>query len=231
MSGMLGAAEFALAFAAFLLAHRVPTFPLVRSALVARFGAVGFTLLYSLLSLLLLAWVIGAAGRAPYIHLWDTSALLAQVAFCLMLLAFLIVCLALGRPNPFSFGGLDNHSFDAARPGIVRLTRHPLLTALALWSFAHLLVNGDLAHAVLFGSFLAFSLLGMGMINRRNRRRMGPAWHDLDAAVQRAPLSASLQPIAATVLRVLAALALLGMLLLLHPVLFGVDPLAGHYLP
>jgi uncharacterized membrane protein len=123
MSAVLGAGEFILAFMVFLLAHRIPTIPVVRSACVATLGPRGFTLAYSALSLLLLAWVIGAAGRAPYVHLWDTVPALAHFALALMLAAFLIASLALGRPNPFSFGGMNNGQFDPAQPGIVRLTR------------------------------------------------------------------------------------------------------------
>ncbi len=41
------------------------------------------------------------------------------------------------------------------KPGKLRpLLKHPFLLAVKLWAFAHLLVNGDLASVVLFGSFL-----------------------------------------------------------------------------
>ncbi|KND19000.1 NnrU family protein [Pannonibacter phragmitetus] len=230
MSAVLGAGEFILAFMVFLLAHRIPTIPVVRSTCVATLGPRGFTLAYSALSLLLLAWVIGAAGRAPYVHLWDTVPALAYFALALMLAAFLIASLALGRPNPFSFGGMNNGQFDPARPGIVRLTRHPLLVALALWSLAHLVVKGNAAHLLMFGSFLAFSFLGMRMLNRRKQRQMGGNWQDLDSAVAARPLLACLLPLRETVLRGCVAVALLYLMLLLHPVLFGVDPLHAYFL-
>jgi uncharacterized membrane protein len=35
---------------------------------------------------------------------------------------------------------------------------HPMLTALMIWAFAHLLANGDLASVLLFGSFLGFAV-------------------------------------------------------------------------
>ena len=38
-------------------------------------------------------------------------------------------------------------------------SRHPMLTALMIWAFAHLLANGDLASLLLFGSFLAFAVV------------------------------------------------------------------------
>jgi hypothetical protein len=57
-----------------------------------------------------------------------------HVVLVVMLPVCLILSLAIARPNPFSFGGARNETFDPARPGIVRLNRHPLLLALALWS-------------------------------------------------------------------------------------------------
>jgi uncharacterized membrane protein len=38
---------------------------------VARLGHAGFGIAYTDLSLALLAWLIAAAGRAPYVPLWD----------------------------------------------------------------------------------------------------------------------------------------------------------------
>lgn len=48
-----------------------------------------------------------------------------------------------------------------------RIIRHPQLTAVALWAFAHLLANGDSRSVVLFGGMLLWSVLEMFMINKR----------------------------------------------------------------
>ena len=44
--------------------------------------------------------------------------------------------------------------------------RHPMLTALKTWAVAHLLVNGDLASIILFGSMFAWALFTVIKINR-----------------------------------------------------------------
>lgn len=44
--------------------------------------------------------------------------------------------------------------------------RHPMLTGLALWAFAHLLVNGDLASIILFSGLLAYVPVQILLINR-----------------------------------------------------------------
>ena len=136
----------------------------------------------------------------------------------------LILALSIGRPNPFSFGGARNDQFDPARPGIVRLSRHPLLAALALWAAAHVVPNGDLAHVILFGTFAAFALLGGRLIDRRKRREMGPEWQRMHDRVVDAPLL-SASPSGGTLLRLVAGTALYGALLWAHPFLFGVSPL------
>ena len=47
------------------------------------------------------------------------------------------------------------------------------LTAVKTWAVAHLLVNGDLAHGILFAAFAIFCLIGMSMLDRRRRRLRG----------------------------------------------------------
>lgn len=180
--------EFTAAFAAFFVTHSVPLRPSFRPRLQQALGRRGFTLTYSALSLATLGWLIAAAGRAPYVPLWDWAPWQNLVPLIVMLPVCLTLSLAIARPNPFSFGGARNETFDPARPGIVRLHRHPLLLALALWATAHVLPNGDLAHVILFGIFAGFAALGQRLIDRRKRREMGADWDRLRATVRRSPL-------------------------------------------
>lgn len=217
---MTGWVELGLGFAVFALAHGVPTRPLVRRRLTALLGEGTYLVLYGLISLALLGWLISAAGRAPYLAIWEPAPWQRWAVLTAMAVACLLVALAIGAPNPFSFGGRGGAMFDPAHPGIVGLTRHPLLWALALWAGAHLLANGDLAHILLFGGFLVMALGGIAALDRRSRARLGPAWPLL--AVRRAPGWRRRD-----LWRLLAALLLFTGLLLAHPPLIGVDPLAG----
>lgn len=222
---MAGWAGFVAAFAAFFLTHAVPLRPPVRPALTRLLGRRGFTLAYSALSVAVLAWLLAAAGRAPFVPLWDWQPWHNHLVLTVMLPVALILALALGRPNPFSFGGGRADRFDPAHPGIVALLRHPLLVALALWAGAHLVANGDLAHALVFGAFAGFALLGGRLIDRRRRREMGQAWHDLArataAAGPRPPPGAG----PALAARLLAGAGLYLALLGLHAPVIGVSPL------
>jgi uncharacterized membrane protein len=53
-------------------------------------------------------------------------------------------------------------------PGhIKRWTRHPMLTGVKTWAFAHLLSNGDLGSILLFGSFLGWAVYARIAAKRR----------------------------------------------------------------
>lgn len=216
---MSGWVELALAMAALVAAHAVPARPSFRGRLIDRFGRTAYLATYIVLSLLLVWWVIAAAGRARYVGLWEPAAWQIWLALAAMALACLVLALAVGRPNPFSFGGGDPTGYDPARPGIVGLTRHPVLLAAVLWATAHLLANGDLAHVLVFANFLLMALGGMPMLDRRTRRRKGGAWARLQPE-----RSWSWSP--GDTLRLATGVLLFLALLHLHPALFGVDPLA-----
>lgn len=212
---MSGWGEYAAAWAVFLLSHAIPVRPPVKPWLVARLGASGFGIAYSAVSLAILVWLIAAAQRAPFVELWPRAAWQNHVTLLAMTLACVILALALGRPNPFSFGGLHNDAFDPDHPGIVGLTRHPVLAALALWSLGHLVPNGDLAHVLMFGGFAGFALLGMRLIDRRRQRSMG-----LDTWRAQLPRRRLAGPF--SLARGLAGVLLLWLLIALHPHIIGV---------
>jgi uncharacterized membrane protein len=215
---------FALVFAAFFVTHTVPVRPKVKARLQGVLGVRGFTIAYSTLSLCMLGLLIAAARNAPYVALWPQTVWQRHVVLVGMFLVCLIAAFAIGRPNPFSFGGARNNHYDPTRAGIIRLTRHPLLLALALWAGLHLLPNGDLAHVILFGVFLGFALLGRWIIDRRKKRQMGSAvWHALRAETAQAPLVAPAGSRAEILLRAFLAIGVFLILLLLH------EPVIGAY--
>ena len=211
---MNGWGEYALAWGFFLLSHALPVRPAIKRRIVTRFGAGGFGLAYSAVSVLALGWLIIASGRAPFVPLWDWAAWQRPVAQAAMTAACLLIAFAAYTPNPLSFGGWRNDRFDPVRPGIVGLVRHPFLAALVLWAAGHLPANGNLAQALMFAGFAGFAALGMAMINRRRRRELGAA-ELARLTAGRAHLPAS-WPV-----RLLAGLALWVGLAALHPWLLG----------
>lgn len=221
--------EFAAALGLFLLSHRIPALIGVKAPLTAALGPRGYTVAFSLISTALLVWVILAAGRAPYVGLWDHAIWHRWAVNVVMPVALALIVFGTAAPNPFAFEG-RSASFDPARPGITGLTRQPLLWGLALWSGAHLLANGDLAHGLLFGSFALFSVLGMGLVERRRARVMGVAeWQRLTARTSLIPFAALLAgrwrpAVGPSLWRAALWLAVWAGLWILHAPLIGVSP-------
>lgn len=57
------------------------------------------------------------------------------------------------------------------KTALARKMRHPMLTGVKTWAVAHLLVNGDAPSFILFGGLLAWAVVEMIVINRRQ-----PEW-------------------------------------------------------
>lgn len=220
---MGGWGAFAAALAVFLLSHAIPVRPPVRPWLVARLGLRGYLLAYSLLSLAVLYWLIVAAGAAPYVEVIPPLPILRWVPMILMPVVCLIAVAGMRVCNPLSFGGMGPGPFDPAAPGVLAFSRHPLPLALALWSLAHMLANGDLAHVLLFGLFAGFAMLGMRLIDRRKQRDMGRDWHRLAANTRLLSLrhgAELLRPV-----DMMLAGVLFGILLFGHAAVIGVSPM------
>lgn len=213
-------------FALFFATHSIPVRPGIKSHIVARIGPHGFAVGYSILSLAMLALLIWAAGAAPYVELWPQSGWHRHAAHAGMLAVCLILAFSIARPNPFSFGGAHNDRFDPTRPGIVRVVRHPVLAALALWAVLHTLPNGDLAHVLLFGVLAGFAVGGRVLINRRKKREMGPdQWHRLNATVAEAPVLGRPASWFGAMARLILGVVLFAALIALHPMVIGVSAL------
>jgi uncharacterized membrane protein len=223
---MGGWGEYAAAWAVFLGSHMLPARPRWRARLAAPLGERGFTLAYSLASVLVLGWLVAAAGRAPFVPLWGWAAWQAWVPNLVMPVACVLLALGAGIPNPFSIGGAGNEAFDPARPGVLALTRHPVLLAIVLWAAAHLPPNGDLATVSLFGAFAAMGLAGMRALDARRRRAWGEArWRVLAGGTGTWRIRGAGLAWRAAALRIAAGLGLWLALLALHPLVLGVPPL------
>ena len=227
---MTGWSEFALAMAVFIGSHFLPRLGGLRDRLIGAVGRRIYFAVYGLLSLVLLGWVIVAAGRAPYVELWPQYPWTRWVPNLAMPLAVILTVCGIGLPNRFTLGGRRRAVFDPASPGFSAVSRHPLLLALGLWALSHMAPNGDLAHVVLFGTFAVLALAAIPLFDMRARRALGadaPAFFAATAILSPAPLARKgwlrvmARPLA---FRAGLGLILWGALLHLHGPVIGVPP-------
>lgn len=160
------------ASACFLLIHFGVSGTRLRDALVARLREGPYRGAFALASVIGLVWMIYGYRRAPTVDLWGQLPGLRPLAFALVFVAFLFVGIGLATPSPTRVGSEWKlaEGTDIAR-GIVRITRHPFLWGVALWALVHLIVNGDLASFIFFGSLLLLALGGTVAIDAKQRRK------------------------------------------------------------
>ena len=138
----------------------------VRQQLVARLGERPFQGLYSLVAFAFfvpLVWTFFAhkhAGR--WLWIVTRGPALRWTLYVGMGLAFVLLVASLVRPSPAAVVPGD----PAAR-GVYRITRHPLIMAIALFGALHLVPNSSTADIAFFGGFVGFALLGAWHQDRR----------------------------------------------------------------
>lgn len=169
-----------------------------RSQVIARRGPGAWKGLYTLVSLVgfgLIVWGYGQARLAPQV-LWASPTWTRHLAGLAMLLALVLLVAAYVPGN-----------------GIKARLHHPMVLAVKVWAFAHLLANNTLADALLFGGFALWAVLDFRSARQRDR-----------AAGTVYPAGKT----GATLLTVVLGAALWALLAFgLHAWLFGVRPFGG----
>ena len=123
-----------------------------RNARIAAMGLNAWKGLYSaasLIGLILIIWGY-ALARPEAALVYEPPVWMKHVTMTLMLFSFVfwaVSQLPAGRIKPW--------------------VRHPLLLAVKIWAFAHLLANGDAASLVLFLSLLAWAVVDRISVKRR----------------------------------------------------------------
>lgn len=143
----------------FLGMHAVPMAPALRESVRGRLSPTGYQLLFSVasaLGLVLIAFGYGQLQGQGRLNpeIYTPPVWLRHVTLLLMLISFILLAAAYIPSN------------------IRTAVKHPMLAAVKIWAFAHLLANGDLASLILFGSLLAWAVLDR--ISVKKRQALGP---------------------------------------------------------
>lgn len=142
-----------LGLAVFIGIHLIPALPRKRNRLIKQFGERNFKLFYSVCALtgLILIIVGYAFARETAPILYEPPFEFSHIAMLLIAISFVLLV-------------------SARLKGYIRwYMKHPQITAVKVWAFGHLLVNGDLASVLLFGGFLGWGIFDRISLKKREQ--------------------------------------------------------------
>ena len=146
---------FILGLLLFFGIHMLPFYPEYRAQAVEKLdsdtidGEGLYKIIFSVIALLGLIFVAIGKGSMGFASLWDIPTFFRYIAVIFILLSFILIVAAY-LPN-----------------NIKRYVPHPMLTGIIIWGVTHLIINGDVASIILFGSFVVYSVVAIKLTNRR----------------------------------------------------------------
>src|ERR1700756_4144893 len=222
-----GLLSLVIAGVAFCGSHILLSSTRLRGSLRDQLGERGFLAGYSLTSLVIFAWVVAAYSAAPTIVLWPRQRWSALVPVSVMPFAAILLVAGYSTRNPTAVGMERSARADDPAPGLLRVTRHPVLWAIGLWASSHVIANGDLSSLVFFGLLAALALGGTVLIDRKKQLALGSNWSRLAEVTSNVPFAAlvagrtGLRWRDIGLLRIAAGLLLYAVLYLAHPIITG----------
>jgi uncharacterized membrane protein len=225
----------------FLALHFLVSGTRIRDAITGAIGDRAYLGLFSLASLAAIVWLAisynqAQAGNDPL--LYDLGPGTRHLGIPVVAIAFFLGAQGLLSPSPtrVQIGQSSAAPADAIQ-GVVRITRHPFLWSVVIWSAFHLAANGDKASVIFFGTFFLLALFGTALIDAKRRRKMGAAWQAFASRTSNIPFAAVLTGRNTLNLsesfgwRFLVAMVLFLAVLFTHYHLFGVSPFPGGWVP
>lgn len=223
MTGQLDHLIWALGL--FVGSHFVLSWTPVRTRAAAVLGEWPFRGVYSAVSLGAFVWAVAAYVDAPLVEVWQPHMALRHLPLTVMPVAFVLLVGGYTVRNPSALVALGA---PGPTPGIIKITRHPVMWGTGLWGITHGLANGDAAAMLLAGAMAVLSFGGAWHIERR--RAGDPAWQALRAESSFVPFVAVLRGRVRVTVgevgwgRIWAGLALYGVVLWFHAAWFGASP-------
>lgn len=225
------------AAAAFFLAlHLLVSGTGLRSRLVGAIGEKPYMALFSLASIGGIVWLCmayNATDDVPNRLYWVAPIWLVHAAPLVMIIAFLFALIGLTTPNPTAVKAEALIDKPDTIRGMLRITRHPFLWAVMIWSALHLGLNGDRASIIFFGTYLLLAALGTLSIDEKRKKALGVRWAGFVSQTSNVPFGAIIAGRNRLVIselgwwRILLGLVFFGALFYGHLWLFGVSPVPG----
>jgi uncharacterized membrane protein len=203
----------------------------LRDQLTDRIGEGPYLGLFSLASLGGFVWMCNGYAGAPYVQLWSSLPGIRSIALVTTLIAFLLAVIGLTTKSPTATGGEALLDEGDVATGILRITRHPFLWGVIIWSATHMLTTGDLASLIFFGGLLILGIYGPKSIDGKRERKLGEKWEAFAKVTSRTPFAAiregrnHLALAEIPVWKIIAGVAMWSGMIAAHAKLFGTSPL------
>ena len=126
-----------------------------RSQMLTRLGVLpwkGLNSVVTIAGIAFIAYGYGIARQAPIV-LWSPPIWISHLVSLLMLVSMIFLLAAYVPGN-----------------GIKSRVGHPMVIAVKIWAFSHLLANGSVADLILFGTLLAWAAMSFRAARQRDRR-------------------------------------------------------------
>jgi uncharacterized membrane protein len=184
--------ELLLAAVIFVGSHFGISSTALRDELVRRLGERAYLALYSAVALILLAWLIRAYAHVQDpLMLWIRPPLLIVLPMVVMPLALLLFVGGYTQRNPTAVMQGKPLPTNRPAPGVLAITRHPLMWAIGLWALSHLLISDNVAAFIFFGAFTVLALHGTRVLDAKKQRTWPPEeWQRFAAATSNIPFAA-----------------------------------------
>jgi len=235
MSNLIAAALVFLSIHLFVSGTRL------RDAITRTIGERPYLGLFSLASLVVIVWLASsynaASASAENRVLYDLGIGVRHLAIPVVALAFLLGLQGLLTPNPTSVQQENAAASEGTVKGVLRITRHPFLWGIMIWSAFHTAANGDLASVIFFGTFFVNALFGTFLIDAKRKRKLGRVWDSFAYKTSNLPFAAALSGRNKLKIgesfgeRFWVALATFLIVLFVHAYVFGVSPFPNGWIP
>lgn len=215
------------------LSHFLISSTPLRQVLVNRLGEGLYSKGYSLLAFGAFAWLIMAYRGAPAVQLWVTPRWVGVALSPVILAASVLVAAGFTTPNPVIVR--SERLFD--RPeivqGILRVSRNPFFWGASLCALAHVIILGDIAGLLAFGSVALLGIAGAAILDAKKARNHARGWEAFAPATADMPFLVIIQGRQRLVWReigwwrIALGVGVFVIALIFYPWLFGGNPLGA----
>lgn len=186
-----------LASGTFFALHRLVSGTWIRDVIVRWISEPWYRRAFALASLLCLAWLwlgwVEARTSSGNFDLFVSSSWLRSPQLFIQFVAVFLIVVGISTRNPTIAGMGEAVREPSAVHGAIRITRHPFLWGVSIFSAGHMMVEPDVASWIFFGTLLLLAFTGTISIDAKRSKVWGRDWSAFAEATSNMPFLAILQ--------------------------------------